>query len=274
MMNRMLSTLGRNVSAGAGAKFVTRPHTFDPINIQSLNIGEKVLRGLFGGILSPFGFFSVPANHQVVLTAFGKYIGVKNPGLRFALPFGLVTKSVFMGDCTYKLPQSKVVDANGNPVIISALVNFRVKDPVRFAIGVDSNDNYMPNQAEACIKRVTSQYPYESSSGHSLKSESLEISDEMRTELQSACDLAGIHIDSVQITDLSYAEEIASQMLVRQQASAMMSARSEITEASLGLVQSAVDRLSLSPEGRERLTVNLMTALVSGNGAVTVLPLS
>ena len=157
-----------------------------------------------------------------------------------------------MGNQTFKLPESKVVDKNGNPIIISAIVNYRVSAPEQFYVRIKCDSEYIHNQAEAIIKKIASKYPYESTDGHSLKSESDEVIQEMREGLQQKVAHAGIQVDSVELTDLNYAPEIAQQMLIKQQAEAYIEAKSAISTASMDIVREIDDNIgqSLTPEDR------------------------
>ena len=119
-----------------------------------------------------------------------------------------------MGNLSFKLPKSQVVDSNGNPIIISAIVNYKIADPAKYIVFILGDYGYIVNQAEAVIKRIASKYPYESKDGDGLKNESDAVVKEMTDVLQESVEDKGVLIESVMLSDLNYAPEIAQQMLI------------------------------------------------------------
>jgi len=159
--------------------------------------------------------------------------------------------------------KTTVVDGNGNPIIISAVVTFRVVDTIRAAFAVDNVDQYLSVQALAILKKVASKYPYESKDGHSLHGEQNTVTKEMVALLQTKADICGTKIISFELCDLQYAPEIAQGMLVRQQADALLGARKIIVEGAVGIVTGAVQKLAengiqLNDREQTRLTSNLL----------------
>ena len=234
-----------------------------------------------GSLLAPLaladiGFFNVKNNHVGVMTRFGKFEGTRHEGLGWTLIPGFNYINIFMGNQTFKLPESKVVDKNGNPIIISAIVNYKVSVPENFYVRIKCNSEYIHNQAEAIIKKIASKYPYESADGHSLKSESDEVTNEMKEGLQQKVFHAGIQVDSVELTDLNYAQEIAQQMLIKQQAEAYIEAKSAISVASIDIVREINNKIgnSLTHEDRSSLVKSLLIVIASGSSVQPTLPMS
>jgi len=253
---------------------------------KPLGLVENVIK-YSGVILTPLaivglGFFNVPNNHRGVIMRFGKYEQSQDEGLYWTLIPGFSVHEIFMGYQNFKLPESKVIDKNGNPIIISAVVNYNVVNPEKFVVNIGSDYSYIHNQAEAAIKRIASRYPYESDSEfdaddeHSLKSESEEIVKEMSKELQRGIDMAGININSIQLTDLNYAPEIAQQMLIKQQADAYIKAKRSISKASIGIVDDIVNKLgdSIDDKTRGDLIKNLLIVISAGTSVQPTLPMT
>ena len=226
-----------------------------------------------------FGFFVVNPREEMVVLRFGKYVGtIRHEGIRWTHPVGRSLKRIPTRDLTLHIETATVVERNGNPILISAVVVYRVEDTRRAALDVDNFNRFIEDQAGAVIKRVSSQFPYEShdKSEPCLKSESDEVSKAYKIALQEAVDPAGIRVLSVRLNDLTYAPEIAQAMLMRQQAQAMIDARKMIVEGAVTIVQEAVSRLltanlEITPHQREILISNLLVVLCSGEHAQPVL---
>lgn len=225
------------------------------------------------------GLFIVSPREEVIVLNFGKFEKtVSTEGLHWAQPIGRELRRIPTQDITLHVPTSTVVEKNGNPILISAVVVYRVEDTRKAALDVENFRRFIEDQAGAVIKRVSSQFPYESPD-HSqpcLKSESVAVTDAYLRELQKAVDAAGIRVVNVQLNDLTYAPEIAQAMLMRQQAMALIDARKTIVEGAVAIVGDAVDRLKeagldVSPQQREALIANLLVVLCSGDRAQPVL---
>jgi regulator of protease activity HflC (stomatin/prohibitin superfamily) len=248
---------------------------------QPLSPVEGFLKFGVGGLLSPLaliggGWYNVPNNHAGVVMRFGKYEQSRLEGLYWTLMPGMDMYSVFMGNQSFKLPQSQVVDSNGNPIIISAVVNFRIDNPENFVVFIQTDKEYIYNQAEAVIKKIASKYPYESEDGHGLKNESDMVTDEMTAALQERVGDKGVHIENVMLSDLNYAPEIAQQMLIKQQANAFVEAKQTITRASIDMVKDVTRELgnNISQDGKDRIITNLLTVLTSGTAVQPTIPLN
>jgi regulator of protease activity HflC (stomatin/prohibitin superfamily) len=245
---------------------------------------ECVLIG-FGGLVV-FGIIATLASmvivsprEEVIVLNFGKYEKtIAQEGLHWAQPIGRELRRIPTQDITLHVPTSTVVEKNGNPILISAVVVYRVEDTRKAALDVENFRRFIEDQAGAVIKRVSSQFPYESAD-HSqpcLKSESHEVTDGYLRELQKAVTAAGIKVVNVQLNDLTYAPEIAQAMLMRQQALALIDARKTIVEGAVSIVADAIERLraaglEVAPEQREVLIANLLVVLCSGERAQPVL---
>jgi hypothetical protein len=247
---------------------------------KSLNFSEVVVKygvGCMFSFASPFWFFSIPANHKAVMTNFGKYKETLSEGLHWRVPIGLKSHNVFIGKVTHDLKKSRIVDGNGNPVIVSGTVNYSVRNPEKFVINIGCDKHYLTNQAEIVLKGVASTYPYESNDGDSLTKEGMQISEKMKEELQKTVEVAGIKVDGFYLTDVNYAPEIASQMLVRQSADAYMDAKNTIVNASIGIVNGVIDGIeeqssfALSDERKGSIVENLLVVLTSETGVQPVL---
>jgi regulator of protease activity HflC (stomatin/prohibitin superfamily) len=226
-----------------------------------------------------FGFFIVNPREEMVVLRFGKYTGtVKHEGIRWIHPVGRSLKRIPTRDMTLHVNTATVVERNGNPILISAVVLYRVEDTRKAALDVDNYQQFIEDQAGAVIKRVSATFPYESPE-HSepcLKSESDEVSRAYLSELQRAVDPAGIRVLAVRLNDLTYAPEIAQAMLMRQQAQALIDARKMIVEGAVSIVRDAISQLrdcgiEISTPQREALISNLLVVLCSGEQAQPVL---
>ena len=251
---------------------------------QQLSPVETGLRYGLGSLVAPLyllglGWFDIRKNYVGVITHWGKYIETIPDGLHFRIPIGLVNYRVFIGQQSHKMPESKIVDANGNPIIVSGIVNFEITNPEKFIFNIEDK-SYVHNQAEAVLKRVVSKYPYESRDNDqvSLKNETDEINQEMQKELEKLVSKAGVQINEFYLTDMNYAPEIAQQMLIRQQARAYIDAKNEIAEAGVQIVNDTLKQLkdakmTIDPETEKQLITNLLTVIASGNNVQPTLPL-
>ena len=246
------------------------------------------------------GLKTVKPNEAMVLTLFGKYHGtIKKAGFFFVNPFAQAfnpARSIVMntqGQTTSIGPRTvslkvntldnekqKVNDILGNPIIIGAVVIWRVKDPTVAVFAVENFRNYLSIQCDSTIRNIARLYPYddmdEDGDGiveKTLRGSSQEVADRMKDELQSRVGGAGLEILEVRITHLSYSEEIAAAMLQRQQAVAIIAARRKIVEGAVSMVEMAIDQLSerdvviLDDERKAQMVSNLMVVLCGNKEA-------
>ena len=217
------------------------------------------------------GFFIVNPNQARVLTLFGKYIGsVRHDGFWFANPFAL-KKHVSLKIRNFNSEQIKVNDLHGNPIEIGAVVVWRVVDTARALFDVQNFEEFVAIQSETAIRGLASEYPYDAQDEErsSLRGKPQEIAENLKKELQTRLEIAGVEVTESRITHLAYAPEIAQTMLRRQQAQAVIAARRKIVEGAVGMVEDALRLLSehniveLDESKKATMVNNLMVALVS-----------
>lgn len=212
-----------------------------------------------------------------VLQFFGQYMGtVRQSGLSLTLPFLNKTK-VSVKTENFETPVAKVNDADGNPIETSAIVVWRLKDTAKAIYGVQNHEQYLRTQAEAAVRHVASQHPYDTTEDQatSLLKDAEVVNAELAQEVTVRAEAAGIDIIEVRINNLSYSVEIAQAMLQRQQASAIIAARRKIVEGAVGIVEEAADQLAekhnFSEEKRAALVSDLLVVLVSESKVSPVL---
>ena len=220
-------------------------------------------------ILVSCGFFTVQPNKAVVLQLFGKYVGtVKDEGLRWANPF-FGKRSVSLRTRNFETNRLKVNDFDGNPIEIGAVVVWKVVDSAEASFQVDNYENYVNIQSESALRTLATHYAYDSheQDGISLRANTDEIANRLRHEIQERLAVAGVSVEEARISHLAYAPEIAAAMLQRQQASAIVAARSKIVEGAVGMVEMALAMLneravvSLDEERKAAMVSNLLVVL-------------
>ena len=224
-----------------------------------------------------FGFFMVNPNEAKVLQLFGKYVGtVKNTGLRWANPFyGKHTISLRIRN--FESSKLKVNDKNGNPIEIAAVVVWEVVDTAEAIFQVDHLKGFVSIQSEAALRNLAASYAYDNHEEDiSLRSHPKEISTALRDEVQDRLKKAGVRVIESRISHLAYAPEIASAMLRRQQAMAIIAARKTIVEGAVGMVGMALEQLAerdiveLDSERKAAMVSNLLVVLCSDEAASPV----
>ena len=256
--------------------------------LKVLNPNEAVVFTLFGsyvGTLKREGFYWVnpfcssinpTAKALTQITATGN--GVQLNQLSGAAGSESVGKKVSLKAITLANEKQKVNDQLGNPIEIGAIVIWQVKNPTQAVFNVDNYKNYISIQCDSVIRNVARCYPYdtpenEESDEKSLRGSSQEVADIMKQELQEKVEIAGIEILEVRITHLSYAPEIASAMLQRQQAVAIIAARQKIVEGAVSMVDMALKELSennvveLDDERKAAMVSNLLVVLCGNKDA-------
>eukprot|EP00041_Stephanoeca_diplocostata_P029891 m.891057 g.891057 ORF g.891057 m.891057 type:complete len:293 (-) comp23652_c1_seq44:586-1464(-) len=191
----------------------------------------------------------VQENTEAVSLHYGKYTGtVRKTGCHFINYCGRELRIVSIAAQSIDLPLMKVLDGNGNPLLVSGLVVFHVRHTKRAAIDVADVTEYVTLQATAVLKRVVSQYPYERSAGDtvscSLQSDAAEVEGALRDVLQCRIELAGCVCESFQLNEVSFAPEIAAMMLKRQAAEALIQARQAIVRGAVGISLNALKQLA------------------------------
>jgi regulator of protease activity HflC (stomatin/prohibitin superfamily) len=215
------------------------------------------------------GLFVVNPNEGRVIQLFGKYIGTaKQPGLRWVNPF-TTRRRVSMRVRNFESGKLKVNDHDGNPIEIAAVVVWKVVDTAEAVFEVDDYINFVEVQSEAAVRNLATSYPYDAHVENevALRSHTAQIAAHLKTEIQDRLDKAGVEVIEARISHLAYAPEIASAMLQRQQASAIIAARQKIVEGAVGMVQMALEMLSqnkvveLDDERKAAMVSNLLVVL-------------
>jgi regulator of protease activity HflC (stomatin/prohibitin superfamily) len=226
-----------------------------------------------------FGFFIVNPREEIVVLRFGKYVTtLQTQGIRWIHPVGRKLFRISTRDTTLDIATTTVVEVNGNPVEISAVVLYRVEDTYKAALHVENYRVFIEDQAGAVVKRVAARFPYESADETTpcLKKESDEVTQQFIVDLQEAVAPSGIRVLGVRLNDLTYAPEIAQAMLMRQQAMALIDARKTIVEGAVEIVRDAVGQLNkagleVDAAERDELISNLLVVLCSGDRAQPVM---
>ena len=226
-------------------------------------------------VLAMPGFVVLQPNQANVLIVLGSYQGtLRQSGWLWTNPLSAVERrQISLRARNFNSTTSKVNDANGNPINIAAVVVWQVVDTAKASFDVDDYEDFVVVQSETAVRHLARSYPYddygEDDNPLSLTGDAEEIAQTLTEELQARLDAAGVHVIEARLTDLSYAPEIAEAMLRRQQASAVVAARTRIVEGAVGMVQLALEELeasgvvALDDERRAGLVSNLLTVLTS-----------
>jgi len=220
------------------------------------------------------GFFMLQPNEAGVLTLFGDYLGTeRRAGLRWTLPWN-IRKKVSVRTRNHNVETLKVNDKRGNPVEIAAVVVWRVEDTAQALFDVDDFEQFVKVQCESGLRHVATHYDYDEGVDHDDRQVTLRggadvVADALREEVQLRVQQAGVKIEEAKLTHLAYAPEIAGAMLRRQQAEAVIAARTLIVAGAVGMVEMALKSLSeknvveLDDERRAAMVSNLMVVLCS-----------
>ena len=248
---------------------------------------------LIGGILlltvtlfSCKGLFTLEPNQAAVMIFFGSYAGtVCESGFFWVNPFyNKIRVSLRINN--WNTPVLKVNDERGSPIEIAAVIAWRIQDTARAIFDVESALNYLQIQSESAIRQVASSHAYddtEATAGggkKSLRTDLDAIAGLLRESIQQHVDVAGVVVEEAKIAHLAYAPEIANAMLRRQQAEAVVMARQKLVDGAVGMVEVALKNLedkkivSLTPDQRAVLVTNMMTVLLSENGAQPVIQMA
>ncbi|MCF6405544.1 SPFH domain-containing protein [Chitinophaga filiformis] len=242
---------------------------------QTANAGYFFLAGLFflAFIFLVKGILIVNPNHSRVLTFFGKYIGtVKENGLMWVNPL-YKTVHLSLRAHNHNGQQLKVNDKLGNPIEIAAVIVWRVSDTYKASFEVDNYLQYVNVQSEAAVRHLAVSYPYDrmeeegAEQDITLRDGGDKVNEMLERELNERLGPAGITVLEARISHLAYAPEIAGAMLQRQQATAIVAARTKIVEGAVGMVELALDRLSqkdivvLDEERKAAMVSNLLVVL-------------
>ena len=222
-----------------------------------------------------FGFFMVNPKEARVLQLFGKYVGtVHLPGLRWANPFYSKMR-VSLRVRNFESNKLKVNDKNGNPIEIAAVIVWEVVDTAEAVFQVDDYEDFVTIQSESALRNLATSYAYDNREDEavSLRGDSVKISAALKEEVQARLGKAGVKVTESRISHLAYAPEIASAMLRRQQAMAIISARQKVVEGAVGMVEMALQSLAerdiveLDTERKAAMVSNLLVVLCSDEAA-------
>ena len=225
------------------------------------------------------GLFGVSPNQGAVLQLFGHYVGTeRSPGLRWANPL-YSKKFVSLRTRNFETSQLKVNDLDGNPIEFAAIVVWNVVDTAEACFQVDNYENYVKVQSESALRNLAAAYPYDAHQEgvKSLRANMAEVAAHLRDEIQERLAVAGVQVKEARISHLAYAPEIAAAMLQRQQASAIVAARTRIVDGAVGMVEMALERLDqkgtvhLDEERKAAMVSNLLVVLCGERAAQPVL---
>jgi regulator of protease activity HflC (stomatin/prohibitin superfamily) len=248
------------------------------VNEKSLLI---MIPALFLLVLLLPGFFYINPNSSRVITLFGNYIGTtKENGFYWANPF-FTKKAISLRARNFESERVKVNDKRGNPILISVITVWRVRDTFKAAFEVDDYAIFVKLQSDAAVRNLAGQYPYDNFDDQiaeiTLRSGLEEINHALEGALADRLSIAGIEVMEARIGYLAYAEEIASAMLKRQQAEAIVAARHKIVEGAVSMVEMALDSLAgkniveLDEEKKASMVSNLMIVLCSDKEVTPVI---
>jgi len=215
------------------------------------------------------GFFMVQPNQAKVMTFFGSYVGsVKSNGLRWTIPF-FIGRTISLRVRNFESNQMKVNDNHGNPIEIATVVVWSVDDTAEAVFEVDDYVSFVTIQSESALRNMAISYPYDQHENDeiALRSHPQEVSEALKVEIQERLAKAGVKVHEARISHLAYAPEIASAMLQRQQAAAMIAARKLIVDGAVGMVDMALTQLSekdiveLDEERKAAMVSNLLVVL-------------
>jgi regulator of protease activity HflC (stomatin/prohibitin superfamily) len=245
---------------------------------------EAVVAGVFWIFLAVVGFvcllglFMVNPNQGRVMQLFGKYVGtVKVEGLRWANPF-YAKRKISLRVRNFETTRMKVNDIDGNPIEIAAIVVWKVVDTAEACFHVDNYEIFVAMQSESAVRNLATRYPYDTHIDNqmSLRGNTAAIAEHMKDEIQERLAQAGVQVIEARISHLAYAPEIAEVMLRRQQAGAIVAARTKIVEGAVGMVEMALERLSshnvieLDQERKAAMVSNLLVVLCGEKAAQPV----
>ncbi|MHA7619158.1 SPFH domain-containing protein [Cellulosimicrobium cellulans] len=228
------------------------------------------------GVLAPTGVAVINPGETVVVQFFGRYLGtVRTTGLVATVPLS-TRRRVSVRVRNFETSELKVNDADGNPINIAAIVVWQVADTAKASFAVEDYDDFVVVQAESALRHVAMSHPYDDAEAgeESLRGATEVVSAEIAAEVAERVVVAGVEVIEARISNLAYAPEIAQAMLQRQQAGAIIAARSRIVEGAVSMVEDALSRLeaedivTLDDERRATMVSNLLVVLC-GDSRVT-----
>jgi len=242
-------------------------------------VGLLCALGIFVGLVMLAGFFIINPNEAKVLQLFGAYAGtVKTSGFKWANPF-YTKRRISLRVRNFESGKLKVNDNEGNPIEIAAVVVWRVVETAEASFEVDDYEHYVKVQSEAALRNMTTHYPYDAHQDDvmSLRGNTADVAQQLKVEVQDRLARAGVEVIEARISHLAYAQEIAAAMLQRQQAGAIIAARSRIVEGAVGMVEMALEMLShreivkLDDERKAAMVSNLLVVLCGERGTQPII---
>ncbi len=277
----------QRVTAASGWPFLAF-NLFSYVAVVALFIGAAVAKVplfailavvlLLVAILMSCGFFTLQPNEAAVLILFGSYKGtVRNSGFFWANPF-LKKQKVSLRSRNLNGDKLKVNDKGGNPIEIAAVVVWRVRDTAQAVFDVDQYDHFVAVQSESAVRHLASGYAYDGGDDEemTLRSSTDAVSDALAVELQERLAKAGVEVEEARLSHLAYAPEIAQAMLRRQQAEAVIAARTKIVQGAVDMVEMALQELEkkgvvdLDAERKASMISNLLVVLCGENEVTPV----
>lgn len=222
------------------------------------------------------GFKTIQQNEHAAVMAWGQYVGsITQPGLTCINPCGIELRVASTARASLNLQDMKCCDAKGNPILVSGNVIYRIYSVKKAMVDMQNVNLYISEQAPMVLRKVCSHFPFDSSTGPSLRGRGTpdnSVGAMLRKELQTILNDSGVEVLKCDLTDISYAPEIAASMLQKQQAEAMVEARELIVQSAVDIACSAIERMKqkghqLTREGEERILGNLLTVICSDKGA-------
>ncbi|MFH9061822.1 SPFH domain-containing protein [Streptomyces coeruleorubidus] len=262
----------------AGAGLIAAATSVDGGGAKAALIIGGILVGL-AAFLAMCGLNMVAPGEARVVQLFGRYRGtIRQDGLRWVNPLTSRTK-ISTRVRNHETAVLKVNDAYGNPIELAAVVVWRVEDTAQASFEVDDYVEFVSTQTEAAVRHIAIEYPYDAheEDGLSLRGNAEEITEKLAVELHARVEAAGVQIIESRFTHLAYAPEIASAMLQRQQAGAVVAARRQIVDGAVGMVEAAIARITerdiveLDSERKAAMVSNLMVVLCGDRAAQPVL---
>lgn len=262
----------------AGAGLIATATAVDGAGAKAVLIIGGIVVAI-AAFLAMCGLNMVAPGEARVVQLFGRYRGtIRQDGLRWVNPLTSRTR-ISTRVRNHETAVLKVNDAYGNPIELAAVVVWRVEDTAQATFEVDDYIEFVSTQTEAAVRHIAIEYPYDAhdEDGLSLRGNAEEITEKLAVELHARVEAAGVQIIESRFTHLAYAPEIASAMLQRQQAGAVVAARQQIVEGAVGMVESALTRIAeqgiveLDPERKAAMVSNLMVVLCGDRSAQPVL---
>ncbi|MFI9305438.1 SPFH domain-containing protein [Streptomyces triculaminicus] len=273
----LLGLVGLVAGAGLVATGVlTSSHVADGVTAALVAAG--ILVGL-AAIIAMGGLNTIAPGQTKVVQLFGRYRGtIRTEGLRWVNPF-TSREDISIRVRNHETPVMKVNDAYGNPIELAAVVVWKVEDTAQAMFAVEDFQEFVSTQTEAAVRHIAIEYPYDAHDDDalSLRGNAEEITEKLALELHARVETAGVRIIESRFTHLAYAPEIASAMLQRQQAGAVVAARKLIVEGAVGMVEQALERINeqgiveLDEERKAAMVSNLMVVLCGDRAAQPVL---